>query len=36
MLIEPGNSSISITRQTQLLGISRAIVYYKPVVDEYI
>ena len=34
-LIDNTNREISISRQTELLGISRSSFYYKPVVDEY-
>ncbi len=34
LLIEPNNNTISITRQAQLLGISRSSVYYNPYVSE--
>ena len=35
MLIERENKQMPITRQVQLLGISRSMVYYKPRVDSY-
>lgn len=35
MLIERENKQIPITRQVQLLGISRSAVYYEPRVDPY-
>jgi len=35
MLIEREDKQIPITRQAQLLGISRSTVYYKPRVHSY-
>ena len=35
MLIERQNESISIKRQTELLGVARSRVYYEPRVDPY-
>lgn len=35
MLIERENNTIPVTRQAQLLGISRSTVYYKPRVNPY-
>lgn len=34
MLVNRGHTAISLTRQCELLDISRASVYYRPVVDE--
>ncbi len=35
MLIDIASKEISISRQAELLGISRSSIYYEPVVDEY-
>lgn len=35
MLIEPINEQITISRQAELIGISRSSIYYTPVVDAY-
>jgi len=33
-LVDPGHPELSLTRQTQLLGISRSSLYYQPVVNQ--
>jgi len=35
LLIDIGSREVSINHQAELLGISRASVYYEPVADEY-
>jgi len=35
LLIERNNKNISVSRQAELLGISRSSVYYKPLIDLY-
>ena len=34
-MIDRTNELITITRQTELLGISRSSIYYEPVIDPY-
>ena len=34
-LIERGHPSLSITRQSELIGIARSTIYYKPVINEH-
>jgi putative transposase len=35
MLIDRTIETISITRQAELLGLSRSAIYYEPVIDTY-
>lgn len=35
MLIDKTNREITVSRQSELLGISRSSIYYKPVIDQY-